>query len=184
MYAGHSNKKLDEPYRGPTKSPSCLMLTGFRQVKNIDEKTSQMFLGFLISQPSSGIQEKRGQNKRTTPCFTRFLHNCCHANARCVQKVKMSDKRPGRIWHIASLVFRACSQGGQQGILTSVDQLNAIVRASPSGKASASQADTRGFESRCPLQELYRPGILSVPGLLLERAGARTHWGRETEQSA
>ena len=26
------------------------------------------------------------------------------------------------------------------------------MRASPSGKASASQADTRGFESRCPLQ--------------------------------
>lgn len=26
-------------------------------------------------------------------------------------------------------------------------------RASPSGKASASQADTRGFESRCPLHE-------------------------------
>ena len=27
------------------------------------------------------------------------------------------------------------------------------MRASPSGKASASQADTRGFESRCPLQK-------------------------------
>ena len=32
------------------------------------------------------------------------------------------------------------------------------VRASPSGKASASQADTRGFESRCPLQT-FQPGI-------------------------
>ena len=28
------------------------------------------------------------------------------------------------------------------------------MRASPSGKASASQADTRGFESRCPLQKI------------------------------
>ena len=31
------------------------------------------------------------------------------------------------------------------------------MRASPSGKASASQADTRGFESRCPLQERTAP---------------------------
>ena len=31
------------------------------------------------------------------------------------------------------------------------------MRASPSGKASASQADTRGFESRCPLQVSKAP---------------------------
>ena len=37
------------------------------------------------------------------------------------------------------------------------------MRASPSGKASASQADTRGFESRCPLQKKQKHGIIAVP---------------------
>ena len=34
------------------------------------------------------------------------------------------------------------------------------VRASPSGKASASQADTRGFESRCPLHHRQTPVLM------------------------
>ena len=37
-----------------------------------------------------------------------------------------------------------------------------VMRASPSGKASASQADTRGFESRCPLQRIREPGSLRL----------------------
>ena len=37
-----------------------------------------------------------------------------------------------------------------------------VMRASPSGKASASQADTRGFESRCPLQRIREPGPLRL----------------------
>ncbi len=39
------------------------------------------------------------------------------------------------------------------------------MRASPSGKASASQADTRGFESRCPLHSNFRHGNVSLPCL-------------------
>ena len=39
------------------------------------------------------------------------------------------------------------------------------MRASPSGKASASQADTRGFESRCPLHSNLRHGNVSLPCL-------------------
>ena len=55
-------------------------------------------------------------------------------------------------------------------------------RASPSGKASASQADTRGFESRCPLQEFEGTsnGAFCMCG---PRARTRTRWGREAEQT-
>ncbi len=58
------------------------------------------------------------------------------------------------------------------------DSFSIHMRASPSGKASASQADTRGFESRCPLQELYGTGdgAFSVSGPI---SGTRTRWGRE-----
>ena len=58
------------------------------------------------------------------------------------------------------------------------DSFSIHMRASPSGKASASQADTRGFESRCPLQELQGTGdgAFSVSGPI---SGTRTRWGRE-----
>lgn len=58
------------------------------------------------------------------------------------------------------------------------DSFSIHMRASPSGKASASQADTRGFESRCPLQEFQGTGdgAFSVSGLI---SGTRTRWGRE-----
>lgn len=42
-------------------------------------------------------------------------------------------------------------------ILIKRPEMAFILRVSPSGKASASQADTRGFESRCPLQRLFNP---------------------------
>ena len=45
------------------------------------------------------------------------------------------------------------------------DCLCAHLRASPSGKASASQADTRGFESRCPLHMRDGPGANAASGL-------------------
>ena len=58
------------------------------------------------------------------------------------------------------------------------DSFSIHMRASPSGKASASQADTRGFESRCPLQEFQGTGdgAFLFSGLI---SGTRTRWGRE-----
>lgn len=45
-----------------------------------------------------------------------------------------------------------------------------ITRASPSGKARASQARMRGFESRRPLQALLRPVSSSEAGLFCRHA--------------
>ena len=59
----------------------------------------------------------------------------------------------------------ALSRQNRHGILSPTSLRRRDMRASPSGKASASQADTRGFESRCPLHMRDGPGVNAASGL-------------------
>ena len=75
-------------------------------------------------------------------------------------------------------------------ILIKRPEMAFILRASPSGKASASQADTRGFESRCPLHRLFNPVSQGAGFFMLgqcerhiERAGV-CHHGYKSDSNA